>query len=349
MSAEKLPDEFRRMPESLQVPLRPNGEPYPPAVAASFADMDAECRRAWRGSRKPIHRIVEAILARESTESEAVDQLAGMLARPSGARWNEHLVAAWTLGHAVVSGEQRSRSVELLRALLRMPAWPDTLRRSLLATLALSTAVSGFVFMRTGENPVDFWLFSSVALLPFIWLSYSISDANSLHSVQAAAVIALGRLRAASSVDEITEALHHHSGWVRRAAIAALPLVLPGLTPQDYGCLRARTIPNLCDTLNEQNVELDEAILEALAKVGDGRAIRRVEYMTRFGRTDDVRLLAERALPILRARQRREQDASRLLRPAAAPPDTGLLLRPAQGVGEADTDRLLRPADSEHP
>jgi acyl carrier protein len=80
------------------------------------------------------------------------------------------------------------------------------------------------------------------------------------------------------------------------------------------------------------------AVLEAFAALEE-------EFGVPFGEETDWIVTVQDAVDFLDGKRL----YPRLLRPAAAPPDADLLLRPAQGVGKADPDKLLHPADPEHP
>src|SRR5579871_5772358 len=99
---------------------------------------------------------------------------------------------------------------------------------------------------------------------------------------------------------------------------------------------------NACRLLGHPDDDLVLAVLDALSKVGDGRAVTSVERVAAHGRTAPLREAAQRVLPILQERRQRERDAARLLRAADAPhmPDD-VLLRPAQSTGRIDPELLL--------
>jgi hypothetical protein len=95
---------------------------------------------------------------------------------------------------------------------------------------------------------------------------------------------------------------------------------------------------------------LSIALLQAIEKVGDGRALPEVERVANTEAVNEhherIRAAAERCLTVLRERVEQERLGHTLLRPASAPDTPAVtLLRPAQGPGESDPERLLRPAE----
>jgi hypothetical protein len=93
---------------------------------------------------------------------------------------------------------------------------------------------------------------------------------------------------------------------------------------------------------------LNMALLAALEKVGDGRAVLYVARLSQTGWTDRLQQEAGRLLPILQARKQRENDHALLLRGASSPtepPET--LLRPAAAsASHIPPDELLRPKET---
>jgi hypothetical protein len=139
----------------------------------------------------------------------------------------------------------------------------------------------------------------------------------------------------------------------------AFPAIVARLTPEDYGSC-GPAVPHLCKLLRDRRFDVQGAALTALELVGDGRAVTHVEGLSQWLKEPDARqrlgtervqameAAIERALPILKDRQTRERDVSRLLRPAYKPgEDAETLLRPAEpGIGD-DARLLVRPADGE--
>jgi hypothetical protein len=191
-----------------------------------------------------------------------------------------------------------------------------------------------------------------------IWIPlvlYTLFVDSRVNTVRAAAATALGRLQIPEAVGEVAAAVHDSpgtrqtpgTGLVREAALNALPFLLDALTTHYYGRLPDQAIANLCRLLEHPNDRLILDVLEALGRVGGGSAVEPVERVARRGRAY-TRQTAERILPVLRERQRREREAATLLRPSIAPDDPSqVLLRPAQDTGQADVNLLLRPSSGD--
>jgi|SRR5579871_752209 len=194
-------------------------------------------------------------------------------------------------------------------------------------------------------------------LLMPIWLSIDNSHVN---RVRRAAAIALGRLRFPESVGALARGAVDRNASVRQASAQALSIVAPLLTSEHYGKLEAEAVPNLCNALvyyEKGSREMDKDIfpnfakrreelelLEALEKVGDGRAIPTVQWIVQGGTDQDLRATARRILPLLLERERKEKEHQILLRgseaPAASPEQ---MLRPATINMTEPPEVLLRP------
>ncbi|HLK55695.1 MAG TPA: HEAT repeat domain-containing protein [Chthonomonadaceae bacterium] len=190
-----------------------------------------------------------------------------------------------------------------------------------------------------------------------IWLSIDNSHVN---RVRRAAAIALGRLRFPESVGALARGAVDRNASVRQASAQALSIVAPLLTSEHYGKLEAEAVPNLCNALvyyEKGSREMDKDIfpnfakrreelelLEALEKVGDGRAIPTVQWIVQGGTDQDLRATARRILPLLLERERKEKEHQILLRgseaPAASPEQ---MLRPATINMTEPPEVLLRP------
>ena len=172
---------------------------------------------------------------------------------------------------------------------------------------------------------------TALSLIPTAPVSLLL-DRKGNNRVRAAAAVALGRLQSVEAIGALTTALYDRSAGVRRAAISALKNILPLLIEAHYGQLGVQVIPNLCRALQQSDELLVLHVLSALELVGDGQATRPVEQMVKSGRTERVRNLALRVLPMLQERQRQEKASQMLLR-AATPvaPGADMLLRAAAG------------------
>src|SRR5262249_8359417 len=128
-------------------------------------------------------------------------------------------------------------------------------------------------------------------------------------------------------------------------ASISLQRLLPLLTSGHYGQLGPQTVPDLCRSLEyyANSAPFCLAILDALIKVGDGRAIKTVQKIADETPFSTVRAAAQNLLPILYERQRQEAEPQMLLRATQAPQTPSeQLLRPSQEKQEADAEVLLR-------
>lgn len=173
---------------------------------------------------------------------------------------------------------------------------------------------------------------------------------------QELAAILLGRLSldrdevVLNAILALTEASFssHHLGnrLLNRAVARALPPILAALTPVHYGHLPDAIVPHLCKMLSLPDDALVMRVLEALEKMGDGRAVSAVAPIVTQGRTAAIRTAVQRILPILQERQQRENEQSMLLRASSAPavsPEE--LLRPATHSPETKPETLLRASE----
>jgi HEAT repeat protein len=152
-------------------------------------------------------------------------------------------------------------------------------------------------------------------------------------------------------VGALTEALESQDKNVIAVAEQKLIQLLPRLRASDAGLLNEEQRKILNKTLpNRKKPGLAIAILKAYEQVGDEKALAVVEKIANGeGRAaPGVKEAARVCLPALQKRAENERAARTLLRPSAAPDDpSGILLRPAQGVGETDPGLLLRPVMDE--
>ncbi len=155
------------------------------------------------------------------------------------------------------------------------------------------------------------------------------------------AVTALGYLRSPESVSVLAKAVTNST--LRSAARPALLQALATVTPDHYGQLPSQTVPDLCKALDYSDMLLTEAILQALGKIGDSRAIKRVQGLANNGVKS-----ARDILPMLLARQAQENQSAMLLRAASAGAVTSEhLLRPAHDTSRQEKpDELLRASQS---
>ena len=118
------------------------------------------------------------------------------------------------------------------------------------------------------------------------------------------------------------------------------------LTDEHYGRLNQAAVPNLCRLLDSRDRVLVLALLGALRKVGDGRALKPVSRLAAFASDTQVQAAAAELAPLLQLRFERETDSQKLLRAAHSPDTTEALLRPAADDRATPAEQLLRPESS---
>ncbi|MCS6775213.1 MAG: hypothetical protein RMJ43_07950 [Chloroherpetonaceae bacterium] len=285
---------------------------------------------------------------------------------------SERSTAANALAHLITNRMRTSGTSLGSRALRALQ------RTAMLTTAGFTAVLLLFLFGCFVTSPlIDaeqlFWMFLSVPLailgglacsvyvLPVVLPLSLALDAARNNFVRATAVTALGRLRVPERVGVLAHALADGNGRVRDAAEAALYAVLPLLTTEHYGRLPADTVPGLCKALGHlyhitpfagsvegtRREQLLVLLIEALGKVGDGRAAPLMEWLAGESMLPRVQSAAVAVLPVLRERQRQESDRDALLRAVSAPVATSQeLLRPVTGCTGGDPQQLLRPGQA---
>lgn len=227
----------------------------------------------------------------------------------------------------------------------------------------VAAAVLAWRFAEDGAFPLwltTFWFglgvfFSFMLAMPVMPISVGIDIART-NRARTAAAWALGRVPRFDSAGSLAAAsVDSTNARLRTASTASLRLVLPLLTYEHYGRLAPEAVPNLCRALHfdggnffnqsPETVALGMQLLEALEKVGDGRAVWYVEMVSKRSRNPYIADTARRLLPLLEERRRREQNAGMLLRGSSRPgAGADQLLRAAVGVdSNIPPDQLLRP------
>ncbi len=344
----------------------------------AFADIRPLARRL--GRRSPLRKIVPSVLTGRRPACDDFDTLLATLARRSERRWDERVVAARLLQIADLSPGQAEAAERRLRAVLEERTGWDVPRRFLFvvsryaalgllwfATLWIVNTSLGWVLdwnhrlaARFGSDAefVNVWISVVVivggaalgaASLLVALVSLCCNLDRAAH-VRAAAAGALGRLGLRESAGALAAACCERHSAVRASAAVALRKVLPSFRAEHYGQLRAEVVPNLCRLVDDRNEALALAVLDALGKVGDSRALPAVTRAAREGLTQQTRDAANRILPALIERERSETASGVLLRQARDPgTQAGELLRSAQSAPEACAETLLRPGPPDDP
>ncbi|HLK55696.1 MAG TPA: hypothetical protein VKU00_03990 [Chthonomonadaceae bacterium] len=314
-------------------------------------------------------------------ETQAFDALLKTLKRPAEVQWRKISQAAETLGQAQLSEQQAhiaANSLCMVLANQQTKPWQRLLLHALRMGMrvALPLCLAGIALAiwhyygnldckldSDCEGP--YWgmeILTGLGFYGFCILSLWVAllsvpiDLNYGNRTRAAAARALGRLRISESAGPLAKAVLWRR-WIRATAVQALNSILPTLTAEHYGQCEAELVPNLCRILNRQQwlgfmdvdeLEMESAILKALEKVGDARAITTIQRLAKNGRSPYSREAAQRLLPILLERQNQEIAPQMLLRGShisSASPEQ--LLRPASNTVSEPPEVLLRPAGAE--
>ncbi|MCW3097048.1 MAG: hypothetical protein JWL77_2666 [Chthonomonadaceae bacterium] len=281
-------------------------------------------------------------------------------------RKNEPLVAFWLIVHVSWTDDQRITLSKKLSITVDKAAKGRRLDRTLLRWFLRFMSVSALLFLfiysvpfrglyRIAEIIVEVGMISLILSIPLTLAGYMVSLPLSLKidrcklAQLTSAVEALGELGQPACIASLAKATVHSP----QAAASALTRVMAGLQSDDLGALPGQTVPALCSVLTATSPETALVILQALTLIGDRRAIRNVESLSRNHFRPEVREAATKLLPILRQRDLEHQSSSHLLRASNALPDSGqTLLRATQEQPTADPSQLLRmatPADSDRP
>ncbi len=317
--------------------------------------------------RNPVRQAAERVMQDPTERRLPFEELITQLYNPNGFRWKERTLAAWLIGMNSPTEDQRREAVEALLKIFnrqdgndRQGAFWRCLLRSLPVGIIIGIVFVLVEFVAKGRSDLDLSVYSWLSALlvgiamslggtllsaPLVYPFSKAIEADCLNQVRAAAARALGRLEIPESVGPLAETIASRvaAPRLKRAAESALPEAARALTSAHYGRLGAAITPSLCRVAHHRSEGLAAHALAALAKVGDGRALEEVRRIAKRG-PSRLRPWAERALPILEERHRRENAPKTLLRAAEAATDDDLL-RPAGASGYEDPDSLLRPSE----
>lgn len=292
-------------------------------------------------------------------------------------RWQEGVAAVWTLGRLTADDPARTEAAELLTWLIgprseslarvdrqRLVKRIGATQRNMVVgvTLAWSGAELYFGGSASARQPSPIEIIFTLAVgalllaVPVAVLSFVPGfplDVQRMSRIRSMAILTLARWRDPQHLALILRQYVEKRGRIRSAAEAALTEVLPLLNVGEHGECAADFVPNLCRALERKERQvlgytardetLEERLVEALGKVGDGRALPIIERIARRGRTRRLQELAQDVLPLVQARSRQTNDLKQLLRGATQPdPAPGTLLRPAREIS-TPAGQLLRP------
>lgn len=333
----------------------------------------------------PVRRIAECLLDPSpcAPTAEEAEDLIAMLAHPhwqplwsrANRRWlmkwqsaqpdyAERTVAAWSLGVLDLPAALREEAVAgLLKTVslrqrldLRM-AWRDCVRGVLWASLSALSLVTLFmilIILLTGADilygalVISAFLATPLApLLASVSFVYSGDDNSFLRELALRALVSCPNAKA---IDIVARACFNQEKVLRRAALLTIDGVLPCLTAQDYGRLTTKTVPRLCLILKEGmrnylSPSVQMRILDALAKVGDGRALPTLTQITRDNRTPlPIREAAAQTYALIEERMQQETERAVLLRGSSGEQsDAVTVLLRAAAETQTPAEQLLRP------
>jgi hypothetical protein len=186
----------------------------------------------------------------------------------------------------------------------------------------IAWSLAGTVYLAWASVPLSIWF-----------------DTRRLRRARAA-MEALSHVGEPASLSAIARAYVQRP--LREAASRALVKVAARLRPEDHGTVSGDTVPALCRAISKADPETEIVILQALAAVGDGRAIPAVERVAITAQSPQTREAAYTALPILRQRAEDSRASGMLLRPSSARGGgEPVLLRAASAGTNADAAQML--------
>jgi hypothetical protein len=302
---------------------------------------------------------------------ETLSVLLNTFRDPLRPRSHEHELVARLLGRLSLTPEQKVTVARCLSAELTnrnsarrkrsLRVYLLSLGQTALASYGIGLLLALYLTTFSYSNevwdfsgPFSFWtLRFFLQFGTFLWpilLFFALpaaltADAERRKFLKNAAVQTLGLLPHPDSVGALAYAARDKDASIQNAAQKALSATLPTLTHKYYGTLETETIPNLCYVLEEVYATKPDfalVLLQALEKVGDGRAVYTLEHRL-FLPPVAVRQEANRILPLLRERKRQEEASSMLLRASSEPATPAVeLLRPAAQTRETAPEQLLR-------
>ena len=306
--------------------------------------------------RSYLHQIINRRTGEILPASEAASGLVALLNTTPETKWRQRLVAAIALRYVPIAATEESPAALALGRTLKteyMERVGNTFIRWFWCLLVMmaGTLISAKIYDETGE-----FLFLKLVLLligvfmwvvtPLVFFISPIRIAARNAEVHVAAAETLALLQLPESVGALAKASRgkKHLADVTRRALTQL---LPTLTEAHYGQLPNDTTPELCALLFDADTSerLISLTVEAIGKVGDGRAVEPVHQFARAAQTQELHELAKSILPILIARREQENASSTLLSHSSEPPaDAAQLLRAASASAVTPPKLLLRPS-----
>jgi hypothetical protein len=339
---------------------------------SSFADHAAHLRKL-AGSLPRTSCVKPVVMALSHGRPPAAEQVEMLRAAATGraeGRSREKAAALWTLVYAGLLTDVPRAHADVLRAVMRnresTMGWrvASRIRRAVtsaaIAGGLLATVVamaSALQHLGCGEDSLcqggliaaNIFLSLAAVLLAAgclaAPLALAVADWTAQTNVRADAAAALSLVAGPDDVDVLAAACFDVSSPVLLLAQYTLKGVLPALDESHRDILTVTTTPSLCRLLRLYDLELVCLTLDALGRVGDGRAAGHVELLLTENKGARVREAAERVLPVLQERRRREGDAASLVRPSSHQSAEECLLRPTRPGLHGLEEILPRPVE----
>lgn len=249
------------------------------------------------------------------------------------------VAAAWIASSANWSCEQREMITQQLCKSLRwaMSGWSGGFGLSWLYSIYVVVALELFAAYYFGLGSA----FASLSFAAYMLVMLALTKRETFSKLIQARVTleALSKLADPASLGTSVNATKHAA--VRDAATAALARITANLRPEHYGAVPNDTVPSLCKALDWANPDASQIILNALAVIGDGRAIQMVERIVQNPATPEIGTAAFELLPILRQREMESKAPTQLLRAGSRPYDKESELLRAAVCTKADEPELL--------
>ena len=306
--------------------------------------------------RSLLRRVIDGKTGAISSSSESASNLICLLNTTPETKWRERLVAAMALRYVPIAPEEESAAAQALGRTLQTEYMgriaAATIRMGLCSLTAIaSIIVSALLYDSSGlllRIGYAFCIASGLLMLatPVVCFMSPLWDTVVNEEVQIAAIRTMNHLHLAESVGALAKAAYGQKCFSRGAHQALIQL-LPTLIEAHYGRLPNDATPELCALLldSDTSEHLIMLTVEAIGKVGDGRAVEPMQTFAQTARTPKLREMAETILPILTARREQENASTTLLRHSSAPPiAASQLLRAASASAATPPEQLLRPS-----
>jgi len=357
------------------------GAAAPPVenAALTFSSEELAEREALLRRLRKKRSFVQQETSLFATDPFTPEKFSALLRRlrdPNPRRWRERILAIGTLGCLPLNSNEKQLTVQILEKILAntqelvgdrvASRSPDAYKVAYLIAFSLflilmarefwGVDASVSLFDLLGELLLScvfgaiFIAFVAFPAAAFVLPVYAAADVSRQNRIRAAAATALARIGQPESMGVVAQTLCDVSPLVRHFAHEALRALHPRLTSDYYGRLDSALTPNLCRALRQESRKHEPvsavrmiALLQALEKVGDGRAVEPVRALTNAAYYLRIGQEAERILPVLEARLRQENDSKMLLRGASTPATKSEeLLRAAVTSVEKKPEQLLR-------